>query len=276
MKTVIYASLLTAVVSAYLFVTAPPPLPDKSRVESRGDRDIPVSDLFNIVNQINKDTRNIWTARIVSKGTEAGLKFEEHWLDEGHESGPLPALFMRLTAENLEKQRAPLAVFLGSDMPIKKANIFQGEQVDQFIKMREDFKPKYFSMQKMGIEVGMYPDIASAPGCVSCHNDHPDSAKHDWKLIDLMGAATWTYPTAAISQAELHESIGYVYKAIARSYQTYIEKAQSFSTQVQIGAEWPEKGKMALPDTAVFMSAVIQATAQPTINATYLGRDSKK
>lgn len=276
MRTVIFTSLLTVVVSVYLFVTAPPPLPDNSKVESKGDRDIPVSDLFNIVNDINKETRNIWTARIVSKGTEAGLKFEEHWLDEGHESGPLPALFMRLTAENLEKQRAPIALFLGSDMPIKKANIFQGEQVDQFIMMREDLKPKYFSMQKMGIEVGMYPDFASAPGCVSCHNEHPDSAKKDWKLNDMMGAATWTYPTAKISQAAFHEGIGYVYKAIAKSYQTYIDKARGFSSQVRVGAEWPEKDRLALPDTAEFMRAVLQATAPPTINAAYLGRDARR
>ena len=83
----------------------------------------------------------------------------------------------------------------GSDFPIEKSNKLQDEQALQFQAMREDLKPKHFEDPITGEQVSMFPDFASAGPCVSCHNDHEKSAKHDWKLGDLMGATTGPTPT---------------------------------------------------------------------------------
>ncbi|HLJ00980.1 MAG TPA: DUF3365 domain-containing protein [Bradyrhizobium sp.] len=265
MKMIASIVSISAMICVYLFATAPVPLPELQAKAASANATVPVSELFDAVNMINAKTRQIWTARIVGKGTEAGLKFEEHWLDDGEEAGPLPALFVRLTAQNLEKQKSSLALFLGSDQPINKANLFQGEQVAQFAAIQQDRNPRYFSMARMGIEVGMYPDLASAPGCVSCHNQHESSAKKDWKLNDVMGATTWTYPSDKISESELHEYVGQIYTAIQKSYETYIDRARKFSAKVNIGKEWPEKDNLALPDSATFMDAILEATA-PSVN----------
>ncbi|MGA1623334.1 MAG: histidine kinase dimerization/phosphoacceptor domain -containing protein, partial [Synechocystis sp.] len=32
------------------------------------------------------------------------------------------------------------------------------------------------------------------PSCVACHNSHPDSPKRDWKVGEMRGALTWSYP----------------------------------------------------------------------------------
>ncbi|MBE9176272.1 DUF3365 domain-containing protein, partial [Synechocystis salina LEGE 06155] len=32
------------------------------------------------------------------------------------------------------------------------------------------------------------------PSCVACHNTHPDSPKRDWRVGQMRGALTWSYP----------------------------------------------------------------------------------
>ena len=272
----IYVASATLLAAIYLFVSAPPPLPEKLAQTATGEDRIPVTELFDIVNFINSRTREIWTTRIVGGGKEAGLLFEEHWLDDGKQAGPLPALFLRLTAQTLESQKSELALFLGSDMPINKANLFQGEQVEQFRHIREDRQPRYFSMPRMGIEVAMYADVGSAQGCVSCHNQHDRSPKKDWVLNDVMGAATWTYPSATVALPDVHRQIGHVYRAIRTSYETYLTRARSFSTPVMIGSNWPSKEARALPDADTFMKEVLEATAAQTNLKTYFRAPTEK
>jgi hypothetical protein len=33
----------------------------------------------------------------------------------------------------------------------------------------------------------VYADIAVAPACVTCHNEHKDTPKNDFKIGDVMG-----------------------------------------------------------------------------------------
>ena len=40
----------------------------------------------------------------------------------------------------------------------------------------------------------VYADTAVAPVCVSCHNDHKDSPKRDFKLGDVMGGVVIRIP----------------------------------------------------------------------------------
>ncbi len=268
MKTAIWGGSILLVLAVYLFVTAPPPLGTAGA--DAGEPTVAVSALFEAVNGINARTRQIWTARIVSPGQEAGLKFAENWQDDGVVAGPLPALFLRLTASRLEAARSPLALFLGSDEPINQANGFRGEQVTEFARLRLDRKPRFFAMPRMQIEVAMFADVASTHGCVSCHNDHPSSPKHDWRLDDVMGAVTWTYPRAGVSEAELRDRIAELYRAVREAYEIYLDRVRATAPDVQIGERWPEKGRRQLPDSAAFMGAVVAATAGDVTRAAFL------
>ena len=40
----------------------------------------------------------------------------------------------------------------------------------------------------------IYPDVGVAPVCVSCHNDHKDTPKRDFKLGDVMGGVVIRIP----------------------------------------------------------------------------------
>ena len=48
----------------------------------------------------------------------------------------------------------------------------------------------YYSHETLGGRrylTAVYPDKALSPACVSCHNEHPKSARKDWKQGDVMG-----------------------------------------------------------------------------------------
>jgi hypothetical protein len=40
----------------------------------------------------------------------------------------------------------------------------------------------------------VYPDVAVAEACVSCHNDHKDTPKTDFKIGDVMGGVVIRVP----------------------------------------------------------------------------------
>ena len=190
-----------ACLGIFLFVSAPPELPDtSSHAQDRTQTD--VTTLFETVNAINAAARLVYTRDIVGGGKAAGLKFGEDWNDPGVEKGPLPALFLRLVARQLERRPEPLGLYLGSDQPINASNLFSAEQMAQFQKVKASLQPQ-FSPADGTRAIAMYPDFASVAPCVVCHNEHADSPKTDWKINDVMGATTWTFPAQTVSQSEL-------------------------------------------------------------------------
>ncbi|WP_323767729.1 MULTISPECIES: c-type heme family protein [Roseobacteraceae] len=255
----------------YLFVTAPPPLPvEASRAES--DRVLPVGRLFDAVNAINHAARQTYTARIVGAGGKAGLKFGEDWAEPGVEKGPLPALFLRLTAARLEARPPRLGLYLGSDAPINASNLFAGAEAQAFARVRAARAP-VFSTTARGDHVAMYPDLASAGPCVSCHNDHPDSPRKDWVLDEVMGATTWTYPEAELGAATALEVTEAFYLSVEEAYRAYLDRAAGFADPVAAGADWPGPGLRMLPDAATFMAEVRREAGGAVMRALVLSAE---
>ena len=92
-------------------------------------------------------------------------------------AGPLPALFLRETAEGLRRSPVPLYLFLGSDFPINDANKFTGLQTEHFQVIRRTGEPQFFLDPDIGFQTAMFTDIASAEACVVCHNSDANSAQ---------------------------------------------------------------------------------------------------
>ena len=245
-----------ACLGIFLFVTAPPELPEAtSRPGDETQTD--VVKLFDAANAINEAARLVYTRKIVGAGKAVNLKFGEDWNDPGVDKGPLPALFLRLVARQLERHPEPLGLYLGSDEPINRSNLFSSEQLVQFQRVKATLKPE-FSSSDASRAIAMYPDFASAKPCVVCHNEHVDSPKVDWKIGDVMGATTWTFPAQTVSETELLLATKAVYASIAQSYENYLEKTRSFKNPVSIGRDWPDKGQRSLPDTKTFMDVVLK------------------
>lgn len=242
------------VLAVYLGVDAPPPLTSASTASA--DHMLPVHELFELCAQENDAVRALYTREIVGAGKAVGLRFHENWRDPAMEAGPLPALFLRAVATFLEKSPARLGLFLGSDHPIEPSNRFSGKQLDVFAQVRSERRAHFFETRQPEQWVALFPDIAAVPACVSCHNDHPKSAKRDWQLGDVMGATTWTYPTNQVSQHEALDVLLQLRGGFAAAYRGYVEKARGFQAAPNIGEQWPAQGGYAIPTVAVFMNEV--------------------
>lgn len=258
----VVTSLGLCALIVYLFVSAPAPLPERVGPDAR----IPVDRMFALAEHENDAVRALWTQEIVGAGQKVGLRFSEDWREPSEEAGPLPALFLRETARNLERDPVRLSLFLGSDSPINPANRFQGLQQEAFAMIRETGAPQFFQMPDTELHTAMFPDEAIAEPCVTCHNEHEDSPRSDWKLHDVMGATTWAYPDARLTADEMLAMLVALRKAFRESYQVYLDKAETFQEPPEIGARWPRDGHY-LPSVDVFMDELGVRTARGTVAA---------
>ncbi len=254
--------LLASVAIAYLVASAPAPLPEAMAQDASA---LSVKRLLEICAAENTRVRELYTKEIVGKGTEVGLNFDEKWRQPDVEAGPLPALFLRETAKNLERDPVQLGLFLGSDFPIAQANLFKGQQAEVFGRMRVNRKAHHFFIEDLGLYTAMFPDFAVASACVTCHNEHPHTPKRDWKLNDVMGATTWTYPKATVSINEALDVLAALRRSFHEAYNAYIEKAKTFSNPPSIGEQWPTNGYY-LPSPEVFMREVEQRTSPASLH----------
>jgi adenylate cyclase len=259
-KPALWSGIL-AVLAIYLFATRPEPLIDSRTSE----RTVPVEKVFRILAAENATMRALWTTEIVGAGTKAGLKFDEKWREPNVAAGPLPALFLRESATALQKTRVPLDLFLGSDYPIAQSNLFTGEQAERFKQVRATGNPEFFNATDIGRYTAMFADVAVAPGCVSCHNGHPNSAKTDWKLNDIMGATTWSYPKDKVTIEEVLQTIAALRSGFAAAYGGYLAKAATFEKPPEVGERWPRDGYY-LPTLEAFMREFERRASANTVD----------
>ena len=249
-----------ALAAIYLFASRPVPL----QAEQASGRTVPVETVFRVVAAENDAARKLWTADIVGAGVKAGLKFNEKWREPAIEAGPLPALFLREASTALQKTRIPLGLFLGSDFPIAQSNKFNGIQADHFAQLRKSGEPEFFNATDIGRFTAIFPDRAVAPGCVTCHNEHPNSPKTDWKLNDIMGATTWSYPKERVSLEELVQIVGALRASFAAAYDAYLAKVASFAKQPEIGDRWPAEGYF-IPSKRAFLAEFERRASPNTV-----------
>ena len=241
-------SLSMAALIVYLFVTAPPPLPND---ESTGLR-LPTRVVLQLANNENKIARSLYTKEIVQAGKKRGIKFNEHWQQADIIAGPLPAQFLRQTALYLEKTPVRLGLYLGSDYPIRKANQLSGVQLEIFNKMKRQQQDHYFHLPSDQTYVYMSPDVAIAKACVDCHNKHKSSPKTNWQLDDVMGATTWLYPTDSITLSAALELLSELRQGFRHAYDDFLSEIQQLNTPPAIGRKWPRQGYF-VPSADAFM-----------------------
>ncbi|MBD0726203.1 hypothetical protein B6A10_13565 [Flavobacterium sp. L1I52] len=225
-----------------------------------------VDEVLEMVAKENDVTRTLYTKAIVGEGKKQGMKFDEDWRKNEIEAGPLPALFLRGIATSIKKGDVPLGLYLGSDFPVNNANKFKGKQADLFQSIKKDQKPQFFYDEEQKLHTAMFADLASADACVSCHNNHKQTTKKDWKLGDVMGATTWQYPSDSLSYKGAIAILNAYSKGTIDTYKEYLAEVATFkeSEKPEIGTKWPSQGKY-LPTPEVFLDSVKKLTAYNTM-----------
>lgn len=147
--------------------------------------------------------RAVYTKKIVNRlvKKEKVIKASEHFEDD--KALVLPAQMFRFGSELAMKRAEKLddvnfSYTLQSMWPINKQNAPKTEAEKVGLKYVAENKGKnYYTTEKLGGQsyfTAVYADTGVAPVCVSCHNDHPDTPKKDFKIGDVMGGVVIRIP----------------------------------------------------------------------------------
>lgn len=147
--------------------------------------------------------RAVYTKKIVNRlvKKEKVIKASEHFDDD--KALVLPAQMFRFGAEMVakraeEKPDVNFSYSLQSLWPINKQNTPKTDAEKAGLKfVAENKGENYYATEELGgVEyfTAVYADTAVAPVCVTCHNDHKDTPKRDFKMGDVMGGVVIRIP----------------------------------------------------------------------------------
>ncbi|MEW6545123.1 MAG: SpoIIE family protein phosphatase [Nitrospirota bacterium] len=149
-----------------------------------------------ITRQIMAD-RQYYASVIVPRAKEMGATFGPDY-KEAHGRFPLPATFVREVSEQTAKARNGFTANLISPWAINKEKGVRDQfQQDGFAYLLQHPDQPFIrsdTVEGRAVLRVLSADLASAQSCVTCHNGHPDSPKHDFKLNDVMGGLEITMP----------------------------------------------------------------------------------
>ena len=142
--------------------------------------------------------RAVYTKKVINRlvKDEKVIKASEHWQDD--KALPLPAQMFRMGSERVAEKTSDFSYSLISAWPINKQNEPKTDAEKEGVKFIEDNPGQNFYKQEtLGgttYFTAIYPDVAVAPACVSCHNEHKDTPKTDFKIGDTMGGVVIRIP----------------------------------------------------------------------------------
>jgi hypothetical protein len=147
--------------------------------------------------------RTIYTRKIVNRLVKKDkvIKASEHFEDD--KALVLPAQMFRFGSELVAKRAEDMpdvnfSYSLQSLWPVNKQNAPKTEAEKTGLKFVADNKGQnYYTEETLGGKkyfTAVYADVGVAPVCVSCHNEHKDSPRRDFKLGDVMGGVVIRIP----------------------------------------------------------------------------------
>lgn len=149
---------------------------------------------------VMKSDRTNYTKMIVQRlGPNKGdfIKPDEHWEDKEN-GAPLPAQMFRYGAEGVAEMTDEFTYSLQSLWPVNKQNKPKTPAEKEGLKFIADNPGKnYYGEETLGDTTyftAVYPDVAVSPACTSCHNEHKDSPRSDFKIGDVMGGVVIRVP----------------------------------------------------------------------------------
>jgi hypothetical protein len=158
---------------------------------------LPMEMVADYVHAVIEANREVYTKHVVERLQAKGVAVaSENW--EFTNTMPLPAQLLMESDRVLERNGSGIQYRLISQWPINKRNVASGELQKNGLSaiLAHPAKP-YTGYMKVGNTryfQAVYPDLAVTQGCIGCHNAHPESAKRDFKINDVMGAMVISIP----------------------------------------------------------------------------------
>ncbi|HTL66815.1 MAG TPA: DUF3365 domain-containing protein [Lacunisphaera sp.] len=111
---------------------------------------------------------------------------------------PVPAQLLRNAAQSIQKEGAEFSYALRSQWAINPSHTAQTVVEQKGLEFVAQHPGQtYYADEELGGRsyfTAVYPDRATLPSCVDCHNRDPRSPRHDFKPGDIMGAIVVRVP----------------------------------------------------------------------------------
>ena len=158
---------------------------------------LPMERVADYLHAVIEANREVYTKHVVERLQAKGVAVaSENW--EYQNTMPLPAQLLMESDRVLERNGSGIQYRLISQWPINKRNVASGEFQKNGLGaiLAHPNKPYtgYVNVGGARYFQAVYPDLAVTEGCIGCHNAHPESAKRDFKLNDVMGAIVISIP----------------------------------------------------------------------------------
>lgn len=148
------------------------------------------------IHAIIEANRLNYTENVVDKLHAQGVEAIEQWKDE--KGVPLPAQFLMESGRLVARKDLKFSFRLASMTPIyvwNSANSdFERRGIEAVTKEPEKPFAGFVRLNGGRYFQAIYADRAVTQGCVTCHNNHPNSPRRDFKLNDVMGGIIITIP----------------------------------------------------------------------------------
>jgi hypothetical protein len=153
-------------------------------------------DIADALHSVMEADRTVYTKLIVNRlaNQEKVIKASEHWKDD--KALVLPAQMFRYGSEAVAEKGAKFSYSLLSLWPINKQNNAKTPAEKAGLEAINKGEP-YYTTETLGGKkyfTAVYPDKAIAKACISCHNDHKDSPRKDFKMGEVMGGVVLRLP----------------------------------------------------------------------------------
>jgi hypothetical protein len=142
--------------------------------------------------------RTVYTRNVVNRlqNDEQVIKASEHWQDE--KALPLPAQMFRMGSEMAAQKNKDFTYALLSMWPVNKQNAPKTDAERTGLQFVVDNPGQNFytteTLAGKPYFTAVYPDTAVAKACITCHNEHKDSPRTDFKMSDVMGGVVVRIP----------------------------------------------------------------------------------
>jgi Protein of unknown function (DUF3365) len=158
---------------------------------------VPPEQVVDFIHSVIEADRTVYTREVVNRlqNEEKVIEASEHFKED--RTLPLPSQMLRMGAR-LASDKGRFRYALISLWAINKANAAKSPFEKEGLEAvgADPTKPyrKYESVAGRRYFMAVYPDRAVVPACVTCHNEHKESPRRDFKLGDVMGGLVITLP----------------------------------------------------------------------------------
>lgn len=160
------------------------------------DAAVMTDSLFAVMKADRTNYTKLIVARMGPKGANAVTPVE-HWKDV--ETGiPLPAQMFRAGSEAVADMTDAFTYSLQSLWPINSQNAPKTDIEKAGLEyIAANPGENYYGEETLGDTTyftAVYPDVAVADACVTCHNEHKDTPKTDFQIGEVMGGVVIRVP----------------------------------------------------------------------------------